>query len=149
MTNLNIHSVASNVLDIVWDGYNFDETYEISPDEELPVVFDVTSMTGLTKMTISITSVVLTPEELGKMNLAQDMDLIYPASDEMSKALSELGFPVGDAILNATELPFDITSFMPILAMLSEEGSKDASTFVITIGDDSGECIKSLKVVRK
>ena len=35
-----------------------------------------------------------------------------------------MGFPTGDAVEGKTELIFDITSFMPILAMLSPEGSR-------------------------
>ncbi len=160
VTNVMIYSVASGVLDIVWqpgeDGteYSFDNTYEImyTTDDnyvELPVVFDITSKTGLTKLNIDINSSVLTPDELAGMNLSQSMDLINPATDEMKASLEELGFPVGEDLEGSTQLTFDITTFMPLLAMLSKEGSKDATSFVITAGDASGECIKTLSVVRK
>ncbi len=161
VTNVMIYSVASGVLDIVWqpgeDGteYSFDNTYEISYYEdaggytELPVIFNITSKTGLTKLSIDITSPVLTEEELATLSLSSSMDLMNPTSDAMVSSLEELGFPVGADIEGSTELIFDITSFMPLLAMLSDEGSKVATSFVITAGDASGECVKTLSVVRK
>ncbi len=155
VTSLIINSVASDKLEILWrDGYSFDVTHEImyTTDAnyvELPVVFDIYSKTGLTAMTIKITSEVLTPAELLKMNLAQEMDLITPATSAMEASLRELGFPVGDEIKNATELVFNITDFMPMLAMLSDVGSKDISSFLITVSDESGTTNETLTVERK
>ncbi len=157
VTPLMVYSVVSGVLDIVWQGdYSFDNTYEIGATDDknseyvaLPVIFDITSKTGLTGLSIDINSDVLTADELASLNLATSMDLINPATEAMESRLLDLGFPVGDGIEGQSYLSFDISSFMPLLAALSDEGSGDATSFVITAEDASGECIKTLSVVRK
>ncbi|MFI3249256.1 MAG: DUF4493 domain-containing protein [Rikenellaceae bacterium] len=131
---------------IVWRaGYSFSLRHTISTSSTLPVVFDLTSGTGITSLTIDITSDTLTEELLSEMYLSQSMDLINPATDEMAGALGELGFPTGADIEGLTYLEIDITDFMPALALIANSG--DETDFKITLGDASGECDVTLMVI--
>ncbi|MFR9636017.1 MAG: DUF4493 domain-containing protein [Rikenellaceae bacterium] len=130
---------------LTWrDGYDFATRYDISENIALPVVIDMTSETGITKLTIDIESDALTPELLAEMYLAQHMDLINPETAEMEEMLKSLGFPTGDDIDGQTLLVFDITKFMPMLAMVAEVG--DETDFKITLGDASGEVTETILV---
>lgn len=60
----------------------------------------VTTATGLTGLSVTIDSDVLTPEELGGFGLATEMDLFNPASAEMETRLRAFGF-----------LPIDTANF--------------------------------------
>ncbi len=128
---------------IVWRaGYSFDVRHEISATTTLPVVFDITSSTGITSFLITIDSEALPESELTGMSLATTMDLINPATPEMAATLADLGFPVGDEVEGATALIFDITSFMPLLAMMGE-GTSD---FKLDVSDASGTTTRTLMV---
>ena len=66
-------------MDIIWEGYSFDDEHEISDSgEQIPMLFNIVSKTGLTTLKIEIISDVLNADELGA--LAQKMDLINPAT---------------------------------------------------------------------
>lgn len=133
----------ANAPSIVWRaGYSFDDRHQISATTTLPVVLDISSSTGITGFMITITSDVLDENELSSLNLATEMDLINPATDEMEATLAELGFPVGAEVEGAKELEFDITSFMPVLAMLGT-GNSD---FTLEVSDASGTTTCTLMV---
>ena len=128
---------------IVWQGgYSFDTRHAVSLTTNPPVIIDITSATGITGFIINIDSDKLTPEELVGMKLAPEMDLINPATEEMKTALSGLGFKVGSAVEGATSVTFDITQFMPALALLGS-GNSD---FELKVTDASGTNTKTLKV---
>ena len=59
-------------------------------------------------------------------------DLAHPENDEVATKLGSL-FPIRDAVIGKTELPFDITQFIPLL--LSFEGEHK---FIITVTDQTG-----------
>ncbi len=148
-TYLNIKCVNGDGPSIVWryddesdTQYDFDTRYEITSSTTLPVILDITSANGITGFLVRINSEVLDQNTLVGMNLDTEMDLINPATDEMSGALASLGFPVGDDVEGATELVFDITSFMPLLAMLGE----GETTFDLEVSDDSGTVIRQIKL---
>ncbi len=153
-TTLYVNVVTDGGVEIVWcseDGtiYDFDTRYEISPTTTLPVVLDITTSTGITVMTVDITSDVLTAEELAGLNLAPSMDLINPESEAMATSLRSLGFPVGDEVEGLTELTLDITTFMPMLASLPASVSGAESDFKITVSDASSTETKTIKVVQE
>ncbi len=116
------------------------------------IKFSIHSPNGIDTLALSIISNVLTEEALEVLCLSQDMDLTYPATDEMAGALSNLDFPVGSEVIGETDLEFDITSFMTLLAELHisykpdiEEGR---TSFVIRAVDASGgESTETLSVV--
>lgn len=123
--------------EILWrGGYNFDEVHDIPGNPALPVVFDITSKTGITKFVVNITGTALTAEDLIGVNLAPTIDLINPGSEATEGALSTLGFPYKDAVINKKELTLDISQFMPLLAQVAETG--DTSNFELIVGDASG-----------
>ena len=82
----------------------------------------------------------LTGDVLTELNLAEEMDLINPASDEMNTALKGLGFPTKDEVSGATSLKIDITNFMPALYGVAP-GNTD---FELSISDASGTTVKSI-----
>lgn len=103
--------------------------------------FDVTSETGIKAFDIHIESPNLTPEELGNIGLAQDIDLVNPGA--MADGLAGLGFPVN--VGGMKKCHFDITEFLPLLQGFGEAEHK----FHLTITDDSGTttCFIGLKIV--
>lgn len=128
---------------VVWQGgYSFSERYDVSLTSYPNVVIDITSATGITSFEVEITSVTLTEEELEGMKLAKTMDLINPATDDMSKALAGLGFPVGSELQGSTYVQVDITQFMPALSVLGA-GHTD---FKLTVGDAAGVTTKTIQV---
>lgn len=92
--------------------------------------FDVTSEVGIKSFDIHIESPNLTPEELGTIGLASDIDLVNPG--DMAEGLSGLGFPVN--IGGEKSCHFDITEFLPMLQVFGEAEHK----FHLTITDDNG-----------
>ncbi|MFR9534681.1 MAG: DUF4493 domain-containing protein [Rikenellaceae bacterium] len=151
-TFLNVKSTKSsssvddgNGPSVVWrDGYDFDTTYEIDTDTTLPVVLDITSPDsgGITSFTVGIDSDVLTESLLSELNLATEMDLINPETDDMADALAGLKFPVGDSIEGATELEFNITEFMPALAAFGT----GETTFELVVSDALGTTVRQIKL---
>ncbi|MFI3280629.1 MAG: DUF4493 domain-containing protein [Rikenellaceae bacterium] len=128
---------------ITWrDGYDFETRYDISMTTTLPVVIDIESESGITDFTIYIDSDVLDESTLNQLDLATEMNLINPTTDEMEASLTEFNFPVGDEVEGATWLVFDISSFMVPLAALGA-GESD---FKLEVTDDKGVTIRTIKL---
>lgn len=140
-TRLSFLSTELDPPTIEWDN-DFSLTHQISESTTLSVFLTISSSMGLSSMSVSIISDVLTAEELATMNLAQEMDLISPATTLMKENLEELGFPTGDDVLGKTNLELDITEFMPLLASLG----KGTTKFIISAGDSIGTCTRTLTV---
>lgn len=117
------------------NGLVLGQPFALSFDSQ--VKFTVTSETGLTEFKIHIDSETLTPEELAGVGLSSDLDLINPG--DLSATLSNLGFPVGETVNGQTEVPFDITGFVPMLMVL-----KGSHKFVMTISDANGTVNETL-----
>ncbi|MFI3328374.1 MAG: DUF4493 domain-containing protein [Rikenellaceae bacterium] len=144
-TSLSFLSIIAGGPEIVWRGdYSFEDIHEISAaDANLPVVIDIESATGITSMDLTITSDVLTPEELSGIGLQQEMDLVNPGS--CGDGLTALGFPTGDEVENQKSLVLDISSFMPMLAGLGA----GRSDFEIVVGDASGKRAVTIQILVK
>ncbi len=99
--------------------------------DDIVAKVDISAPYGIEIFNVKIISEQLTPEMLQDVGLAAEFDLAHPG--ELAEALNELGFPTGDAVLGKTELAFDITAFMPLLAMF--EGTHQ---FQLTITDKEG-----------
>lgn len=101
---------------------------------------------GITAFNVVIESPILTEDELKGIGLAKNLNLIDPGLNDkgepMTDALSGLGFPVENEVKGATNLNFDITSFMPMLSLL---GSGEHS-FILTITDANGTTEVVLKI---
>lgn len=86
---------------------------------------------GIEKFEVKIISAQLTKEELVGVGLDSEFDLANPG--DLASALNDLGFPTGDAVKGQTEMIFDITIFMELLAYF--EGIHQ---FQLTITDMQG-----------
>ncbi|MFI3304024.1 MAG: DUF4493 domain-containing protein [Rikenellaceae bacterium] len=134
--------------EIVWDGGEFGQYYEISTDEVLNVVLKISSMSGLESLRIKFTSPLLTPEFLEAINLAEEIDLANTTTKDMADMLTELELPIDDDVKGKTYLEVDISEFMPILADLPYTESAAYTDFEITAVDSYGESVETLQVVR-
>lgn len=108
-------------------------------------VLNVHSDTGITGFEVEIKSVVLSPEELSGVGLAAKMNLITGLDEDgndVSDALSGLGFPIKEEIDGKNDVEFNITGFMPMLQML---GAGD-HTFVLVVSDSEGTNTTELKI---
>lgn len=119
--------------------YDFNTRYTISGSEP-EVKISVTSATGITGFTVEINSETLTPETLGTLGLAVQMDLVNPGP--YKEPLESLKFPTGDAVAGQKVLEFDISDFMPLLDVLGP-GNSD---FKLTVTDAGGVTIRTIQV---
>ena len=121
---------------------DIDAVHEI--EQGMQVKVHVEAPAGIANFLIDIDSPALTPEELGSLGLAAQMDLANPASEEMASGLKTLGFPVGDEVKNATSLEFDLSRFMPMIAAIYPETSDH--NFKLTVKDSqSKQTVKTLR----
>ncbi len=130
--------------------YDFATRYHVYTDSDATdgvgvnpeVVINISSATGVTALTVGITSPVLTEEALAELDLTPVMDLINPETDKMKAKLSSLGFPVGEEVDGQKSVIFDISEFMPMLALLSSSDYSSGDTlntdFTITVTDATG-----------
>ncbi len=131
--------------------YDFATRYRVYSDDDVfngvgvnpEVVVTIDSGVGLTGLTVAITSPVLPESELNDLNLSSEMDLINPDTEKMAAALRGLGFPVEGDVEGQTSIVFDISNFMPMLALLSSKdyvsGDEIDTDFTITATDENGE----------
>ncbi len=66
---------------------------------------------------------------LADLNFPQEFDLAYPGDSET--AINGLGLPTGAAVIDKTEVPFDISQFIPLLAAFP-----GTHKFTITVTDN-------------
>ena len=99
--------------------------------EDIQAKVDIAAENGIANLHVKIISEMLTKEMLQDVGLDSEFDLANPGA--LAEALASLGFPVGDAVSGKTELPFDITDFMPMLAMFP--GQHDFELTVVDAAD--------------
>lgn len=108
----------------------------------------IESATGVTGFIVDIESPALTPEELAGVGLASHMDLVTckgttPDGEiDMTEAFGGLGLKCGNQVLNQKKVEFDISGFMPLLAVL---GNGD-HTFILKVTDASGTREEKLRI---
>lgn len=131
---------------IEMEGLNIEEVHEIT-DRPMRVKVGVKAEGGIETFSVKIESPLLTDELLREIDLAAEMELTAPASDEMAAALKNLGFPVGGNVKGSTDQSFDISQFMPLIKQLYGGHEKDSRhDFVLTVKDAHGQSVtKSLK----
>lgn len=121
------------------DGMDITQVHEITGDP-MTVKVDVKAEGGIEKFSVKISSPLLTDELLGAIGLSTEMELTAPASDDMSAALADLGFPVGAEVTGATELSFDISAFIPLIKQLYNGHERDSNhNFELTVTDASNQ----------
>ena len=99
--------------------------------EDIQAKVDIAAENGIANLHVKIISETLTSDMLKEVGMDTEFDLANPG--DLAEILGELGFPVGDAVLGKTELLFDITDFMPMLALFP--GQHD---FELTVVDAQG-----------
>ena len=125
---------------IVWVGYNIDErqTYATGMTCDL----NVTAPLGIADFKVKIISATLTPEELAGVGLAGEFSLVNDS--QYFESLKNLGFPVGDEVVDKTELQLSITNFLSVLNMLGA-GEHD---FEMSVTDAEGNTTTKTVMMR-
>ena len=113
-------TITSNTLDI-------DSANVIT--ENIVAKVDINAPNGIKNFVVDIISDQLSQEVLQDVGLDATFDLANPGN--LGEALSELGFPTGDAVLGKTNLTFDITDFMQLLVVFPGQHQ-----FKLTITDN-------------
>lgn len=119
---------------IVGDGFNLDESLivPIKGNEGITVVINITAENGISNLRVKIDSETLTSDVLEEVNLASEFDLAYPG--DLEEGLTSLKFPVGESVIGATELEFNVSDFTGLLGSFGEATHK----FIITVIDKYG-----------
>lgn len=113
---------------IVLQGGDIDQPIEIT--DEMTVKVDVKAPGTIAGFTVTIDSPALTEEVLQAAGLGKDLDLCNPGS--MADKLTALGFPCGDKALGQTDLSFDISKLVPMIAKIYHETSDHKFTLAVT-----------------
>lgn len=97
-------------------------------------VYAVKIMTpkGCQDINVTINSTTLTPEELSGVGLSDKFSLVNDT--QYFEALNGLTLPCGDGVKDQTEITFDISSFMSLLAILGPSSSE----FSLDVTDNEG-----------
>lgn len=123
----------------VTSGMVFDTPWNVTSGTECKFRIESSADGGIQELTCDIISDALTPDELAGVGLAQHLDLVNTPAD-MAGALSGLGFPVN--VGGQKTVNFDITSFMPMMAVFGSQMHQ----FKLYVKDANGETTKILKL---
>lgn len=115
---------------IVLQGGDIDQPIEIT--EEMTVKVDVKAPGTIAGFTVTIDSPALTEEVLQAAGLGKELDLCNPGS--MAGMLTILGFPCGDKAVGQTDLSFDISQLVPMIASFTKNETSDHK-FILTVTD--------------
>lgn len=99
----------------------------------------------IASLNVKIVSNFLTEDMLSGVGLTSEFDLANPVKDgtDYTEGLKGLGFKVGDEVKGETDLDFDITTFMPLIAMAGDH------KFIITVKDENGVSKTLSLLIRK
>lgn len=144
-TKQNVVIIIANGPVVEWIGYDLSKRYSIT--DELTVELVVTAPAGIKEFTVFIDSEVLTPAQLKTVFLCNKLNLVNPEASidttdpentdtsKIRESLINLGFPVGDQVLNQTRVEFSITQFLSLLK-ITGKGMHD---FVLSVTDNEGK----------
>lgn len=125
---------SAPVVTAVTSGLAMNTPFDIT-DFAGDVTFNIKSETGLQELIVVIDSTTLTPEELDGVGLPATLNLVDPGDAVLAEKLTNFGFPVGDKVLNQTDVDFTIgNTFVGLLTMLGPGEHK----FHITVKDANG-----------
>lgn len=133
---------ANNPLKLSEEGERIVNEVSVGDAVEIKILSD----SGITAFTAEIISEILTPEELVGVDLDSRIDLLNPVNSEgvdMTDALVNFGFPVGDQVRGKKDVTFKITDFLGMIQMISGDEKHDHE-FKLTVTDASGTSVKSL-----
>lgn len=120
---------SDNAPTITWPGKDMDLRYTV--DDQLTVDIKIKAPLGIKSLVVEMSGEIEADLGSGGM-MPTKFDLVNPeaAQEGLSEVLTELSFPVGDDVRNKTELDFDITGFMDMLAVFPGD-----SDFKLTVSD--------------
>lgn len=123
---------------IVGEGFDIDQVL-IDPAS---VKVNIMAEAGVKNLYVTIDSEALTDEMLAVVGLSKSFDLANPGDKEQS--LKELGLIGSTPVKRATQVPFDVSAFMALLAQLGEPGPHN---FHLRVVDMQGnELSKTLSI---
>lgn len=133
------------VVSITGDEFDIDEVLTIkasqaNSEDGFPVKVDIVASKGIAEMKVGIDS--SSPTFLGnlaEMGMDEEFDLANPSS-ELAGLLNALQIlPYGDAVKGKKSLPFDITTFIPLIfTVTAAEGTDLTAEFTLTVVDVMG-----------
>lgn len=123
------------------DGFDIDRRMAINIDdaEEARVVVNISTEAPIEELGVMISTTNTNfGEVLAGMGLGERFDLAN-LDTEMEAVLGGLGLPVGDAVAGQTELVFDISSFVPLMAGFYDAfGADFDADFALEVVDAAG-----------
>lgn len=130
----------SKAITIAGEDLNIDDPYLVVAG--MKCVININAEKGLAHLKVTINSTTLTDKILDDVGLKSSFDLAEPG--ELRKGLGDLGFPVGEGVINQKSLKFDLTQFMPLLGIYGAGTHK----FIITaIDKENNELTKTLTLI--
>lgn len=114
---------------------------EFGTEEEglKPAVVIIKAEKGIAHLWVTIDSESLDVTDVG---LENNFDLAYPGDLETALGPEGLNFPIADQVINQAEVTFDISQFVPMLALPMFPGQHN---FIIEVIDNDGNS-KTLKL---
>ena len=144
--NVSADALPSTGPEVTWaGGKEFGTVYNAADlDGTNGLIINIASQSGLTKFKVSILGDVVNEAALTDpaIGLGRELDLINPGAHEMG--LTNFGFPIKDGVKGKNSLELNISSFAPMMGGLVTESG--VVTFAFTVGDDSGEVTKEIKL---
>lgn len=136
-------------------GATFDKD-AVTPAVDGEYILTIKSKEPLANIEVEIISPYLTTEFLNSVGLTSKFDLAYPENSkidpsdpdsenmDLTAALTGFGFKIGSEVIGQYEIPFDLSPFIPLLALDDEPGR--IHTFRLTVRDKMGNVtIQDLK----
>ncbi len=126
--------------DIVWIGEDIDQQHDIYTEGGDPtqIKIKVSAESGIKSLKVEITGGLA--GVVSDVGLSSSFDLVDPKDDEgadISAALTNLKFPVGDDVRNKQNISFDITGFIDLLGVVSGQNN-----FKLTLEENNGNTIE-------
>ena len=141
--------ITSGVLEsgIVWVGEDISQRYDIYTGGGDPTMMKikVTALSGIKNLQVEIIGQLA--DVVKDVELSASFDLVNPINDkgeDMSSALSGLGFPVGNDVKDKNTISFDITGFKELLGMANVSGHND---FRITLTENDNTVIEATMMI--
>ena len=130
---------------IVWDKHDISKREPIVAGLDVDLLISAES--GIKEFLVEIKSESLTPDELANVSLCNVLNICNPKESydsrnpdsfiDVEQPLRDLGFAVGEDVVNKTFVKLSITQFMGVLQGVSGPSKKNHD-FVISVTDNEG-----------
>ena len=130
---------------IVWDKHDISKREPIVAGLDVDLL--ISAKSGIKEFLVEIKSESLTPDELANVSLCNVLNICNPQQSydsrnpdsfvDVEQPLRDLGFAVGEDVVNKTFVKLSITQFMGVLQGVSGPSKKNHD-FVISVTDNEG-----------